>query len=341
MLSENQLKQIKDELDHCKRPIFFFHDDPDGICSFLLFYRYLKEGKGIVIKTHPKINERFAEKVEEYGADKVFVLDIAMMDQEFIDLVNVPVVWIDHHDPLEREGVKYFNTRLNGENIPPSSVCYHVVKQDLWLAMAGCIGDWYMPDFKDEFCEKYPDLLDSSVKRPEEALFNSRLGKLVMILSFNLKGKTQEVIKSAKVLTRIESPYEILEQKTSRGRFIYKKYEKIKQTYDELIESAVKEASDDKILLFRYEQDKISLTKEVANELLYRFPEKVVIIAREKSGEMKCSLRSGEKLNLAKALANALISIKGYGGGHEQACGAVIKKEDFDNFLENLRKEIS
>ncbi len=340
MLNDKQISQIRDELKHCKHPIFFFHDDPDGICSFLLFYRYASEGKGVVIKTHPRITEMFARKVEEYGADKVFVLDIAMVDQEFIDAVKVPVVWIDHHEPQARERVKYFNPRLDGENIPPSRICYEVVQKDLWISMLGCIGDWYMPDIKDKFCKEFPDLLDSKVKKPEEALFNSKLGELVKIISFNLKGKTQDVMKSAKVLTRMESPYEILDKTTPRGRFIYKRYEKISGFYDELLAKAVKKKSKDQILLFTYVHDKLSITKELSNELLYKFPEKVILVGREKSGEMKCSLRSGENVIITKALANALVGLEGYGGGHEHACGAVIKKEDFKQFVENLRKEL-
>jgi len=341
MLSDKQIKQIKDELEHCQRPIFFFHDDPDGLCSFLLFYRHISEGKGVVIKTKPNIGEMFSRKVVEYGADKVFVLDIAMVEQGFIDSVNVPVVWIDHHALLERNNVKYFNPRLDGENIPPSYICYKVVEKDMWISMAGCIGDWYMPDFKDEFCEKYPDLLDKSVTRPEVALFDSKLGKLIKMISFNLKGKTQDVMKSAKILTRIETPYEILNRTTSRGSFIYKRYEKVKEVYDELLKKAVKEKTKEKILLFVYEEDKLSLTKELSNELIYKFPDKVIIIAREKSGEMKCSLRSGEGIELPPLLQKSLSGVEGYGGGHEHACGAVIKKEDFKQFLENLNNELS
>ena len=341
MLTDKELEDIRDEIDHCKRPVYFFHDDPDGVCSFLLFYRYVNEGKGIIVKTHPQITDMFARKVEEYGADKVFILDIAIVDQEFIDQVNLPVVWIDHHDPLEREKVRYFNPRKHGKNVPPSCLCYHVVKQDLWIAMAGCIGDWYMPGFKDEFCERYPDLLDKSVTDVSKALFDSKIGLLTRILSFNLKESTQEAMKSAKVLTRIESPYEILDQKTSKGKYIFKKYLRIKRLYDALLRKALMYKTKDKIMVFTYKDNKISLTKELANELLYRFPDKVIIVGREKSGELKCSIRSGENFEIPAALEKALVGVEGYGGGHEHACGACIKVEDFKRFVNNMKKELN
>ena len=84
-LTEKQYEEIKNELDNCKNPLFFFDDDPDGLCAFLLLYRYKREGHGIVVKTHPKLDNRSVPKVQEYNPDKIFVLDVATLEQEFID----------------------------------------------------------------------------------------------------------------------------------------------------------------------------------------------------------------------------------------------------------------
>ena len=88
-----------------------------------------------------------------------------------------------------------------------------------------------------------------------------------------------------------------------------------------------------------YEENTISLTKDLSNELLYMFPEKVIILGRRKSGEIKCSLRSS-KFILNNAMEKALIGITGYGGGHEHACGGCISEEDFERFIDNLKKEL-
>ena len=37
----------------------------------------------MVLKAFPQLKVEHAEKVEAFGADKVFILDIAMADQEF------------------------------------------------------------------------------------------------------------------------------------------------------------------------------------------------------------------------------------------------------------------
>ena len=68
----------------------------------------------------------------------------------------------------------------------------------------------------------------------------------------------------------------------------------------------------------------------------------IIILAREKSGEYKMSLRSGRHGPIIdKALEKALIGVDGYGGGHEKACGANVKKADFERFIENFKRELS
>jgi len=342
MLTEKEFKQIKDELDSCSRPLIFFHDDPDGLCSFLLFYRYLREGKGIIVKSHPRVDNKFMKKIEEYGPDKIFILDIAIVEQDFIDKVNVPVVWIDHHEPIELDNVKYFNPRKNlkSSNIPTSLMCYNVVKQDLWIAVTGFIGDWFIEKrILNEFSKEYPDLLKEVYDNPGKILYDTKLGELIRAFSFCLKGSTHDAEKCFKILTRVESPYEILKHDSSQGKFIYKRYKEIKKKYDEIMSLVKEKIVDDPFIIFTYEDDKMSFTGDISNELIYKYPKKIILIARKKSGEMRCSLRSGKGIMVSKMLERALVGIDGFGGGHEQACGACVKIEDFDRFVENLRRE--
>ncbi|MEM4263514.1 MAG: DHH family phosphoesterase [Candidatus Woesearchaeota archaeon] len=342
MLSDKEIKQIREELESCKRPIFFFHDDQDGLASFLLLYRYIKEGRGVVLKAFPELKAQFAKKAIDYGADKVFILDIALVEQNFIDNVKRKIVWVDHHEPLERERVDYYNPRIQNaaENIPVSALCYKVVQQeqDLWLATIGSVADWYMPDFAKAFSKRYPDLLPREIKEPETAIFTTQLGKLIRIFSFILKGKTSEVMRCVKILTRIKTPYEILNGETPAGRYILKKFEKINEEYEHLIKRAEKTKPTGKLLFFSYTHESIAFSKDISNELLHKNPDKIVIVARDRKDEMKCSLRA--KVPILPALKKALQGIDGFGGGHEFACGVNIKKDDFKRFLENFKSEL-
>ncbi|MBS3131803.1 DHH family phosphoesterase [Candidatus Woesearchaeota archaeon] len=340
-LSEEQYGQIRNELDSCKNPLFFFDDDPDGLCSFLLLYRYLKEGHGIVVKTHPVLDARSLQKVEEYSPDKIFVLDIAKLEQDFIDGVHCPVIWIDHHGPFERNNVKYFNPRNISKDayFPTSYLCYKATRQDLWIAMIGCIADMHLPDFIEDFRKEYPDI-NADGNDVAEVYFNSDIGKLIKIFSFIMKGKTSDVMKHIKALTRIESPYEILRQETTRGRFIYKKYDKINSLYETLYKQAISDVGSEKLLVFTYHDDQMSFTGDLANELMHRYPGRVIIVGRKKEGDVRMSIRTAG-VSIPPALDKSLAGLQGYGGGHDNACGANVKEQDFPEFLERMKKNLN
>jgi single-stranded DNA-specific DHH superfamily exonuclease len=348
-LTSKDFAAIRKELDDCARPLYFFGDDGDGLCSFLLLYRYKREGKGVCVKAKPRLDRKFSLVVKDFAPDKIFILDVPMVDEDFIDDINVPIVWIDHH-PAEVHGkVKYFNPRKDDpkENVCTTHLCYDVVKEDresdLWIAMVGIVSDWQLPsDLAHKFSSKYPDLLSDEVDRPEVALFGTELGRLVRMFNFLLNGKTPDVNKCVRILTRIDDPYEMMNRESARSRLLGKRFDLINSQYEVLLKDAKESVKvDDPILLFTYTEDKMSFTSHLANELLYLYPKKVIIIARRKSGEMKCSLRVGGKRNIAKMVERSLVGVQGYGGGHENACGAMVKEEFFDQFLEQLREEIA
>lgn len=341
MLTEKEIKYLREELSTSKNPLFFYDDDPDGVCSFILVYKIHREGKGIIVKSAPKLDLKFASKVNEINPDKIFILDIPIVKQDFVDAAKRPVFWIDHHEPTKLKKVHYFNPRLKDPNayIPTTRMAYQLSgnEEDMWIAAVGCLGDWHMPDFVDEFIKKSPHLLPRK-KDLNDAVYRQPIGKLVRIFSFLLKGPTSEVRKSIKILTRIKSPEEILNRETAQGTFLYRRFEKINLKYVQLLNEAKKMVSRSKLLLFHYSENRWSFTADLANELANLYPQKIVIIARKKSGEMKCSLRA--KTDIRDALEKALVGIDGYGGGHEKACGAMIKEKGWEQFLKNFKREI-
>ena len=342
-LSGKQIKEIKDELDNCKNPLFFFDDDQDGLCSFLLLYRYKIEGHGVVVKTAPKLGTVLLRKVEEYKPDKIFILDVADVEQDFLEQVKVPVIWIDHHGLSGKENVKYFNPRISNpeDNQPTSFMCYQSVQQDLWLAALGCVADWFLPEFLGEFEKEYPEMIQNPYMNPGDVIYNSKFGKLIRIFSFILKGKHSEVMKSIKILTRIKTPYEILNQESSEGKFIFKRFEEVNKLYEPLLKEFTEtaEKTNDNLIVFTYKDDQSSFTSDLSNEAIYKYPNKLIIIARQRNDEMKCSLRAS-KINLIPIIEKCLIGLNGYGGGHEHACGLNVKKDDFEEFLRRFREMI-
>ncbi|MFH1401192.1 MAG: DHHA1 domain-containing protein [Nanoarchaeota archaeon] len=336
---DEMIEKMRSVLENSTRPLFLFDDDPDGLVSFLLLYRFAGEGKGVVLKIFPELDERLLGKVEEYGPDVVFILDKPMVSQDFLDKVHVPIYWIDHHQLQDRKKVHYFNPKLWDpiDNRPTSYWAYRIVRQDLWLGMVGMVSDWFVPEFADEFSAAYPDLLSVDVRTPDAALFTTPIGKLARIFSFNLKGTTSEVNKSVRVLTRIEDPKEILDHVTARGKFIYKKFEVLDKAYRRILASV--KVTRDPIIYFEYADDSRSFTSNMSNELLFLHPKKIIIIARRKDEELRMSLRSGT-VPILPVLNKALEGLEGYGGGHEMACGANVKARDREEFLSRIKAGI-
>lgn len=339
MLSDKQIKEIREYVEKSENPLYFFDDDTDGLCSYLLFYKKYPKGKGVVIKGGP-LDIPFLRKVDEYKPDLVIILDKPTITQEFVDKINVPILWIDHHPPIKVEGVRYYNPRLEHPNLylPTASLAYKIVDGELWLAALGTIGDYAAPTFLEEFRKKYPDLIGEE-KEPGRLSYETRLGKLIELFEFILKGKISDVNKSINILTKIDDPYEIINKETPRAKYLYKRYEKIRKEYDQLMREAEKWNKKDKFLIFLYPSKKISLTGDLSKELSYRNPEKIIIIGREKGDEIKLSLRSKTTV-INEALKKALMGVRGYGGGHEHTCGGNVKKEDFNKFIEQFKQAI-
>lgn len=346
-LSEQQIQEIRTILQHAKKPLFFFDDDPDGLSSFLLLYRFLKEGTGVVVKSSPKLGPQYLKKVEEIMPDVIVILDKPMVDQDFLDgarnICKPTILWIDHHQPQEMYGVKYYNPRCSNDtdNRPTNYWCWQVVKEehpgDMWIAMAGCIADWFLPEFTAEFCEKYPTLMKEPVKTVEEALYTTKIGRVARVFSFIQKGSIKQTMGCIKILTRVEAPDDFLEQKTSQGKYLWKWFSSVNGEYQELLRGV--EPPNDSLLFFHYTEDKMSFTSDISNELLYKYPDKTILVCREKGDELKCSVRDTKRA-LPAAIEKALAGLHGYGGGHTHACGMCVATADFEVFLERFKKEL-
>jgi hypothetical protein len=341
MIPDKQIKEIRQDLMESARPLIFFDDDPDGLCSFIQFYKLNPEGTGVIYKRSSALDSSFLRKVEEIQPDKVFILDIPKVDQSFPDKVK-NISWIDHHSVADIKGLKYYNPMIasKGKNNWPISYWSHLITDvSPWIACVGCVSDWFLPPKKlrEELKKDYPDLLPDSIKTPEEALFTTEIGKLARAFSFILKGKNTMAMTFAKILTRIKDPYEILDQSTSQGKKVWKAFQKINKKYEELKNSI--EVTDSPLIQFIYEDSQISLTSDLSNETLYHNPDKFILIARYKAGEYKISMRSA-KYKVREILPKALEGVEGYGGGHLYACGGMVKKDSFDKFIKQLLEQL-
>lgn len=340
MLSENKINKLRKEIDESINPLFFYDDDPDGLCSYLLLKRYKKEGHGVFVKALPELNHNFISQVRKYSPDKVFVLDIPKISEDFFDNVKSPLIWVDHHKhDFQPQRVKSFNTHdenVDETNTSTTQICYQVTKQNLWIATIGAISDWTIPYYLDDFKKMYGDLLPNQNYSAPEMMFNSPLTDLITMFSFILKGDNNKSKRAIKSLLKIESPYELIEGKSEAAKEIFKKIEPIKKEYDKLLNEASNIKSEGEIIVFIYQEDKNSFTKEISNYLQYKNPNKTIIVGRKRDDEYRISLRS-QSYSIPEILNKALTGLEGNGGGHEHACGASIKEHHFEEFINRLK----
>jgi len=342
MLTKKQIAQVREHLEKAQNPIFFFDNDPDGLCSFLLLQRYIGRGKGVAIKSFPEMNAEYFRKVNEFNADYVFILDKPIVSSAFFEEArnfNIPVVWIDHHDvqTYVPDFVHYYNTSLNRfkKNEPVTYLCYRITgkKEDLWLAIAGCIFDRYVPDFYKEFAELYPELAIKA-KDAFDIFYKSQIGKIVKMLGFALKDRTSNVVKMIKFLMTVKNPYEVLEE-GNKNREMHSRFKQIYKKYQKLLEKAKAIASEEKILFFQYGGD-LSISADLSNELSYLFPKKIIIVIYITGMKANISVR-GKKVR--ELVLRAIKEIEGAtGGGHEDAVGCQMKVEQLEAFRKSIEK---
>lgn len=347
MLSQKQIKEIKEHLSNAQNPIFFFDNDGDGLCSFLLLQRYIGRGKGVPIKSFPELTDKYFRKVNELNADYIFILDKALVSKKFFEEArkfNIPIVWIDHHLDLEANGnlpefINYYNPLLNGQKEAEAVTyyCYQITqrKKDLWLAVAGCISDGYFPPFYGEFLKEYPDLAKSS-ENSLEICYSTSLGKIIQLFNFALKDRVTNVISMLKFLMKVNSPYEILDE-NSQTYTMHKRFKEINKKYQLLLSKAKKQATESKLLFFKYGGD-LSISADIANELSYLYPDKIIIVAYVSGIKVNISGRGKNVkpiiLNSIKDLENAT------GGGHNEAVGAKVIVDDLSVFRKRLEDEL-
>lgn len=345
MLTKKQVKEIKEHLYKAQNPLFFFDNDQDGLCSFLLLQRYIERGKGVPIKSFPELTVDYFRKVRELNPDYIFILDKPLVSKEFFQearQINIPVVWIDHHEIQMKIPNfvncyhSFSNKSRNAEAV--SAFCYQISQreEDLWIAVIGCISDAYIPDFYSDFKKTYPDLSIDS-KKVLDIYFESGIGKIAQILGAGLKDKTSNVIAMLKFLMKVKTPYEILEE-TNKNYTIHKRFNEINKKYKKILEKAERVGKvSAKILFFGYRGD-LSISSDLANGLCQKFPEKIIVVGYISGAKVNISVR-GKKIK--EIILKAIEGFEGAtGGGHDDAVGVKIRFDDLEKFRDRLEKLI-
>ena len=344
MLTKKQVLEVREHLNKAQNPLFFFDNDQDGLCSFLLLQRYIGRGKGVSIKSFPDLSLEYFRKVQELKADYIFILDKPVVSNDFFleaEKVNIPIVWIDHHlidKTTVPSFVNHYNPTLNKKKTdePVTALCYQITqkKEDMWIAVAGCVSDRYVPDFYKKFEKKYPDLAIKS-KEAKDIYYKSGIGKIIKILGYGLKDTTSNVVSMIKFLINVNTPYDVLEENT-KNYSMYRRFNQVETRYQKILKKAVALGKvPGKLLFFQYGGD-ISMSGDLSNELNYLFPDRLIVVVYLKGVKANISARGKKARDTFLKAIERLDAATG--GGHEVAVGGQMKIEDVEAFRENLEK---
>lgn len=342
MLTKKQISEIKVHLNNSQNPVFFFDNDPDGLCSFLLLQRYIQRGKGVAIRSFPEMNKDYFKKVIELNADYIFILDKPVVSKDFFEEAekfNIPIVWIDHHDILELyvpKSVCYYNPVKNkkSSNEPVTYLCYAISqkKEDDWIALIGCISDRFVPKFYTKFKKKYPELsVDSS--DAFDIFYNSQIGIIARMFCFGLKDTTTNVVKMMKFLIGAKSPYEVLEE-TSKNKEMHLKFNQISKKSRKFIQKAKNLINEDRIFFFQYSGE-LSISSDLANELSYMYPDKIIVVIYTTGAKANISIRGNKIKDISLQVLKKIQDSSG--GGHENAIGAKVNIKDLEEFKKQFK----
>ena len=345
MSINKKLEEIKEVLENSQSPLFFFDNDQDGLCSFLLLRRYLGRGKGIAIKATP-MGKEYLKRIEEFNPDSIFILDQPQISEEFFEEIrklNLPLTCIDHHNidtSLIPSFVNYYNSffEKTTPQEPVTAICYRITKrkEDLWIAIVGCLADRFVPNFYENFLKEYPELGFIS-DNAFEIFYKSEIGKISQILGAGIKDKTSNVMKMIRFLINSKSPYEVLEE-TSENSSFHKRFREISKKYNALINKAKSKFNEEKVLFFKY-SGTLSISAELSNYLIYNYPHKIIIVGYVKGSRITLSIRGKNVLSKILKIINKIENCSG--GGHEEAIGAKMDLKDFDFFIKEVKKEFS
>jgi single-stranded DNA-specific DHH superfamily exonuclease len=336
MLTSEQLEEIKEHLERAQNPLFLYDNDTDGLCAYLILKKEIQRGKGIAIKSFPNLSEQYLARVDEFKSDYVFVLDYSLISEEFANGLierNIPLVIIDHHEIIKKDHLEnkadIYNTFPSSE--PTTYICYKIFERKInqWIAIIGCTSDVYKPDFSKEFAKENPEIYKSNLTA-FEILYETDIGKIAMMLNYGLKDTTTNVVKLMKYMEKANSPSDILSENKDTLN-LHKKYQRI----NEYIEKTIRKVKniEDKMLLLEY-SGASSMSSEISNYLLSKNKDKFILVSFMGAGNCNVSIRGKRSKEI---VAKAIKGIEGAsGGGHEEACGARIPTDKWEEFKKRV-----
>ena len=330
-VSFEEAKKFLEEINEKDKVAIFTHNDLDGFVCGVLFYDYLKK------KKCKKIEVFFIDygksKISDFNfkdKNKIIISDLApeliVNDLKKISK-KIQVFYTDHHQSKENIDLKnVFELRTTDFGyIPSSRTVFELVGGKKWLAILGVLAD-----FGDKY-EENKDFIDCFLKEENKSLeyFKNDLmymlsRAIIYFQKYNNEEKFFQILKDVNLIKELE---------------IFRKYsDEVKKEFDKLVEEFEKRREEKNKIVFFYFEPFYNIKSLLINYLSSKKPEKIFFFLTKNQNFISISLRNqSKKYNLYNLLKDCVKGLDGASaGGHINAAGGQIKKEDLEKFKKKL-----
>ena len=341
------IEKLKNWLN-LERKVLVHHMDVDGSCSSALFLKIL-DCECVTLKD-PHLDQGSIKEIVSKNPELIVFLDLSIdQDLEGVlklkkELPETHIAIIDHHvihNDLNKHGMLHINPHFEDEDsyIPASLLSFQILEEfgfnmepHMWISCLGTISDYghiKNKEFMDRCWKMYAEYLEA------KDIFESPFGKATKTIYSAIVYKglygTSYVIKTLKESENFEE--------FSKNPNLKKWQKAVDKEIEKLLKAFEKEKETHGKLLFFKLESKLGLSSIISNLTARKYPDKIIIIARESPDGWKISSRGPKtNVNLAEIMIKATKGI-GRGGGHPQAAGAMVS--DIEEFKKRLIKAIS
>ncbi|MBE5734193.1 MAG: single-stranded-DNA-specific exonuclease RecJ [Clostridiales bacterium] len=362
----NRIKLAKER----REKVLIFGDyDADGVSATSVLYYCLKdfgieastyiperdEGYGLSLKTIEQLNQ-------DERIDLIITVDCGISDAEKIkeiNLLGIDVIVTDHHEPplILPDCIK-INPKIAGQKYPFTELCGAGVAYKLGYALIGEKANDYLDLVALATVADSMDLLDENRNIVVEGLkiFNDKrklrlpfkylLGEInkqvtAQTLAYNVAprvnaGGRMGDARSALELFIDKNPNTVFDLAVKLGEYNVQRQTECDKIYREAKQKIIQtNADNDGIIMVADQNWRAGFVGIVAAKLVEEYARPVIVFAGH-DGFFKGSARSVDGVNIYDAICSAKDILIAY-GGHAQAAGVSVSKEDF----ELLRKKLN
>lgn len=365
--------RIRRALDEGEKIAIFGDYDADGICSVSILYLALTTHGGEVCWYVPEREEGYgiSESAVEWMAEHeqpalILTCDCGISARREVELIQdlgMDVVVTDHHElPPELPDCPVVNPKLGGDpdarNLCGAGVCYKLTEalfgreaaeEYLDLAAIATVAD------SVELIGENRDLVAAGLRRINR---NPRPGLSALLEAAGVSRQVTAGMLAFTVVPRINAAGRVGEAKRAVGLFSESDPGKIRDLVEELnaanterqqlCESTMRELEGapefrarlhDRVMVFYSPGWQSGIIGIVASKLADRYRRPVFIFCDSEEGLIKGSGRSVEGINLFELLSGLSDLLVRF-GGHSQAAGATLKKEDLPAFIQRANQAV-